>query len=98
MANPVDAAGNIASAGSSILSTAWSASRGVLAAATVSTIIASATGGLSLTADVAMAAGDSIQFTPTDMLKNVGSGFAHNLTGAGEILSGWMAPDVPGVA
>ena len=98
MANPIDAAGNIASAGNSMLSTAWSASRGVLAAATVSTLVASATGGISLTADVALAAGESLPFTPMDMLKNVGNGFAHNLTGAGDILSGWMAPDVPGVA
>lgn len=92
MANPLDAAGDIANSGRSMLSTIWNASRGVLAAATVSTILASATGGLSLTADAAIAAGDSIQFTPTDMIKNVGAGFAHNLSGAGEILTGWMAP------
>ncbi len=97
MANPLDAADNLASSGRSIVSTAWNASRGILAAATVSTIIAASTGGLSLTADAAIAAGESIKFTPTDMLANVGNGFAHNLSGAGEMLSGWMTPDAPGV-
>lgn len=92
MANPVEAVGDIANSGRNMLSTIWNASRGILAAATVSTLIASATGGLSLTADAAMAAGEALKLTPMDMLTNVGTGFAHNLSGAGNILSGWMAP------
>ncbi|PCK00075.1 MAG: hypothetical protein COA45_04130 [Zetaproteobacteria bacterium] len=92
MANPIDAVGDIANSGRNLLSTLFSATKGVLATAAISTAIAAATGGLSLTADVAMAAGESIKFTHMDMLANVGSGFAHNLSGAGEILSGWMSP------
>ncbi len=92
MAGPVDAVNDVANAGTSVLKTIWNASKGILATATVSTLLASATGGLSLTADAAMAAGEAIKFTPMDMLANVGNGFAHNLSGAGDLLTGWMAP------
>lgn len=81
----VQSTGNI---GSSI----WKLSRGFLAAATISTVIAASTGGLSLTADAAIAAGESIKLSPMDMIENVGKGFAHNISGAGDILSGWVSP------
>ena len=72
---------NPISSGRNFLRSAWNVTKGTLAVAAVSTAIAAATGGLSLTATGAMAAGDSIALSGTDLLLNVGQGFAHNLSG-----------------
>ena len=82
-----DAATDVVNQGSGALSKIWKAARGTIAAVSVSTAIAVATGGVSLSADAVLAAGESIAATgaipisPTDMLSFTGQGLAHNLGG-----------------
>jgi len=90
-----DAVNDIAKQGSGLLSTAWNASRGALAIAGVSTAIAVATGGVSLTADATIAAGEALKLTPTDMISTVGQGFSHNLSGLSEIITNILPTPTP---
>ncbi len=84
MADPVT---DTVNQGSSLLRTAWRASRGIIAAVGVSTAVAVATGGVSLSADAVVAAGDAIASTgalpigPADMASFTAQGLAHNLGG-----------------
>ena len=67
-----------------LLSSMWNISEKLLLGAGISTGLAFATGGISLTADAVIAAGQSIALTPTDMFSFTGQGIAHNLHGAAD--------------
>ncbi len=73
--------------GSNTLSRVWRGVRGTIAALGVSTAIAAATGGISLTADAVVAAGQAVASTgalpigPAEMASFTAQGLAHNLGG-----------------
>lgn len=68
-----------------MLSRTWDATKGKIAFLAVSAFIAASTGGVSLTAQAAVEAGNQVAVSGTDMLMGVGQAAQHNLSG---VLSG----------
>ncbi|MBI1300050.1 MAG: hypothetical protein GC137_00185 [Alphaproteobacteria bacterium] len=91
MADPVEKA-----VGNGFLGKVWGFTKGAVVVAGVSTAIAAATGGLSLTADAAVAAGESVKLTAGGVVNTVGQGFVHNLTGLSDGLQAILPEATPG--
>lgn len=100
MANPLSAAGNAVSstvsAGGSVLRSAWTTVRTIAPILALSTVIAAATGGLSLTAQGVAAAGSSVAatsavpVTASNLASFTAQGLVHNLHGISDGVS-WLA-------
>lgn len=99
MSGAINGIANTANQGTNTLRSLWNLTRGTVAVLAVSTAVAVATGGVSLTADAAAAAGNAVAGTtgqinvsPMDMVSMTVQGLAHNFSGISDILAGFI-PD-----